>query len=252
MPRLTQQDGMEQVHGNNFQFSAAKMKRLVGASEYTLATIATDVSYSLDGHEKDIELMLKTAAEACQDSARHDSLLLRHLSFSDTVDEGHGFTLLADLKTDQYDGVIKIRSNTALNEATFNAIEATRLRGKQLLDAGYNCNGIVFVITDGMNNIHNVSAAQIRDAIKQVKQTESLESLVTILIGINVKDPMVKDALDNFAKDTGMTHFIAMEDVSRKSLAKLGGFISQSISSTSQALGSGGPSKALSGNSLTI
>ena len=56
--------------------------------------------------------------------------------------------------------------------------------------------------------------------------------------------------LDSFAKDGKFDKYEKINNIDAKSLAKLAEFISKSISAQSQALGTGGPSKALP--SLTI
>ena len=81
----------------------------------------------------------------------------------------------------------------------------------------------------------------IRDKIAQVVQGEKLESLVTILIGINAAN--YRRQLDTFSQEAGLTHYIDMGDVTPQKLAKLEGFVSQSVSSQAQARGTGGPSQ---------
>jgi hypothetical protein len=244
MPLLGQAtDGMETVTAGTFQFSAAKIERLA-SDHFTLGTVVVDVSYSLDGHESELEEMLFTSLQACQTSDEADSL------------EVHGFKLMPDIKlTDpqtgkilaqhEYQGKVVIKSNTALYDATLNAIEASRIRGRQLIDDNYNTNAVIYIITDGMNTTGRTTPKQIRDAIKQVKLTESLESLVTICIGININEPMVRDALQQFVKEAEITHYMEFGKANKSNLAKLGGFISQSLSSSSQAVGSGSPSKMI-------
>ena len=64
-----------------------------------------------------------------------------------------------------------------------------------------------------------------------------------ILIGVNDSDQHLKVVLDKFKNDAGFEEYISLGDVSPSKLAKLAKWISQSISSTSQALGTGGPSQ---------
>jgi hypothetical protein len=52
--------------------------------------------------------------------------------------------------------------------------------------------------------------------------------------------------LDNFKKEAELDEFIDIGSATKSSLSKLANFVSQSISSQSQALGSGGTSKLLS------
>ena len=48
-----------------------------------------------------------------------------------------------------------------------------------------------------------------------------------------------------FKHEAGFQQFVSIKKATEKELAKLGGFISKSISSQSQALGSGGVSQSL-------
>lgn len=68
--------------------------------------------------------------------------------------------------------------------------------------------------------------------------------MMTILIGIN-DDPTVQDGLEKHAKEVGFTQYIKAGNASKDTLSKIAGFVSESISSQSQALGSGGPSQSL-------
>ena len=51
--------------------------------------------------------------------------------------------------------------------------------------------------------------------------------------------------LQSFKDEAGFQQYIFIDRADEKKLAKLGGFISQSISSQSQSLGTGGASKSL-------
>lgn len=78
------------------------------------------------------------------------------------------------------------------------------------------------------------------DAVKN----EEIESLVSILIGVNIT--YCKCFLKNFEEAAGFDQFIDAGNASDKTLARLAAFVSKSISSQSQSLGTGGPSQNLS------
>ena len=59
---------------------------------------------------------------------------------------------MRDFDPSEYDKVVKPRGVTALYDATFAAIESVKVQGKLLADNNYDCNGIVVIITDGMEN----------------------------------------------------------------------------------------------------
>ncbi len=95
--------------GSGFQFSGTTIDDL-GASEYTLVTIALDESGSISGKEDDIEMMLKAAVEACFSSPRSSNLMLRVIRFGSQysrangngVDEIHGFKNLTEIDITKY------------------------------------------------------------------------------------------------------------------------------------------------------
>jgi uncharacterized protein YegL len=117
---------------------------------------------------------------------------------------------------------------------------------KTLVDQDYFCNGILFVLTDGEENSSRVATlAKIKTAMQNVRKNESLESIKMILVGVNDNDTRIKKVLENFKNDAGFDEYISIGDATPAKLAKLANWISQSISSTSQALGTGGPSQTL-------
>ena len=106
-------------------------------------------------------------------------------------------------------------------------------------------NGIVFGITDGCDNASTCSAADVKAALAQAMKTESLESIITILIGVGINDSYVSATLNNFKTEAGFTQYVELAKADAKTLAKLAEFVSKSISAQSQALGTGGPSQPL-------
>lgn len=245
MPRLTG-DEMEShsPQVGNFKYSAVGIDKL-GASEYTLATIVIDVSGSVGGFLAEMTAALKEIINACKYSPRADNLMIRLVIFDDKVDEVHGFKLLPACSPADYDNALRNGGTTALYDAATTAIKSTTDFGKQLTEKEFDVNGIVFVITDGCNNSGVRGVGAVKDALKEATKSEMLESLVSILIAVNMTEPSVAAELNTFHKDAGFTQFVELKDASAKTLAKLAEFVSKSVSSQSQALGTGGPSKSL-------
>ena len=235
------------VPNTTFAYSMTRIADLE-ASEYTQVEIVSDVSPSVEPWKKEMEDQLKVILESCAASPRAQNLLMRHTMFASSVRENHGWKMLSNIVADDYDNCLKISGSTALFDGTLEAVEVMRDSGAKLKASKFTVNGIIFVITDGVDNASHHTPSQIKAALDDIRQKESLESLVTILIGVG------DDAasLGYFQKEAGITHFIAMKDASKSSLAKLAAFISKSISDQSQALGTGGPSKQLTSQSLTI
>lgn len=231
---------------SNFQFSATKLADL-GASEYTLVVIACDASSSVSRYHHQLETMLKTVLKACQKSDRKENLMLRLTQFSNEVTELHGFKLLSTIQETDYNAVLNIGGMTALHAAAVDGVESVTVYGKQLMDQEILTNAIVFVITDGVeNNSRGITADKVAQSVNQSMLNEALESITVVLVGVTEGDMNLNQHLMLFAKEAGITQYIDIGNATAGKLAKLAQFVSQSISSTSQALGSGGPSKPLS------
>jgi len=243
-----------QVALGGFGYSAVRVENL-GATEYTVVSILTDITGSVNGFADQLLEMEQQTIRACQKSPRSDNILVRLLRFNTSVQEQHGFKPLADINPDTDYKTPVPRGATALYDAMYAGVSATNAYAEQLYNQDFLCNGIVVVITDGGDNDSTAAISLIADEVKKATKGEKLESLVTILVGINtsetIRNPIsgnyetVAKVLSHLKDAVGFTHFIDAGDVTPGKLAKLAEFVSQSISSTSQALGTGGPSQAI-------
>lgn len=244
MPRLMQEN-MEtlRIGGKGFTFSGTKIDHL-GATEYTLVTIAVDETGSVSGFADELRKMLVMAVEACKKSPRSDNILVRAITFSDKYPNGvkeiHGFRPLAEIDTAAYPDIVP-GGLTPLCDACYSSIGATNAYGEQLSKQDFGVNGICFVITDGGENRSVATMAMVKEEIRKSVSGEKLESMVSILVGINTKE--CRDALDEFYKEAGLTQYVDAGDATPRRLAKLAQFVSTSVSSQSHALGTGGPSQ---------
>ena len=249
MPRFNPADADLEQHkigGTHFGFSAAKLADL-GSSEYTLVTLVLDVSGSVHSFAKGLEDAVKEAVKSCSRSPRADNLLIRVVRFDDRVEEFHGFRPLADVKIDDYNGVVSSGGMTALFDATYASVKAMTQYGADLTKNDYQVNGIVFILTDGDDNASKTTAKMVAQALAEARSQEAMESILPVLIGVNTDAATgLSTYLEQFKNDAGFTQYVEMAKADEKTLAKLGMFISKSVSSQSQALGSGGPSKSLS------
>lgn len=238
--------------GSGYKFSATKVKEL-GAAEYTLATIVMDASDSVSGFAPQLEQALKTIFKACDKSPRRDNLMLRLTQFSHRLTELHGFKLLKSITEKDYDAVLHIGGSTALFDAVDEAIQATSVYGKQLTSQDFLCNAIVVVVTDGENNTGNImDAAEIKKAVEKCRRAENLESLLLILVGVTNDDVSLNTYLQTVKDDGGFSQYVSIGKATPGKIAKLADFVSQSISSTSTALGSGAPSTPLPPSQFTF
>jgi uncharacterized protein YegL len=104
----------------------------------------------------------------------------------------------------------------------------------------------LFVITDGMDNASKLPAKKVKEALNGAVTSEALESVVSILMGVNVQDAEASRYLRQFHAEAGSTQYVELDKADTKTLARLAEFVSQSISAQSQALGTGGASRSQS------
>jgi uncharacterized protein YegL len=238
--------GLEQhvLKASTYGFSATRIEDL-DASEYTLVTICQDDSSSVAGFKNEMEKTIKAIIEACKKSPRADNLMVRLCTFNTQFQEVHGFKRLQQIKPSDYDGILGGGGMTALYDAATNAVMASNAYGKKLSDNDFAVNAITFFVTDGEDNSSRVTPHQVRDALQAAMKEEALESIVSILVGVNSTNDL-DQYLDMFKNEAGITQYVGIGDATAGKLAKLAEFVSKSISAQSQALGTGGPSQSLS------
>lgn len=224
-----------------FHFSGVRPETL-GATEYTLVTLVLDKTGSVSAFAHELAKVKATVVEACRKSPRADYLLLRVVEFNSTIDEVHGFMPLSQIDPASY-AAPRCGGVTALRDAVFSAVGATNAYAKKLADDDYLTNAIVIVATDGDDNDSRVTEADVSAEIKKGVNGEILESLRTVLVGVNAG--LYRAQLEGFKNNVGIDQYVDVADASAQKLAKLAEFVSRSISAQSQALGTGGPSQAL-------
>ena len=230
---------LEQLNaGSNYRFSATKLNKL-GAAEYTLATIVEDASGSVSGFAASLEQAIKTIFKAMDKSPRRDNLMLRLTQFNDNLRELHGFKLLGSIQEKDYDNVLSIGGMTALYDAVDEGVQATSTYGKSLTAQNFLVNAIVVIVTDGQDNQSSVTPEKIKQAVEDARKAESLESITLILVGVTNDDNNLDAYLQDFVTRAGITQYVSIGKATPGKIAKLAQFVSQSISSTSAALGSG-------------
>lgn len=226
------------IHGTAYGFSAVRIEEL-GATEYTLVAIAADASGSVAGFSRQIEACMAEIAKSCGQSPRADNLLLRVCAFDDVVHEVHGFRPLPAGKKDDYRGCTKHGGCTALYDAAVNAVASIGEYASTLSDADYECNGILFVITDGGDNASTARVADLAHALSTATRSTHLDSLVSVLVGVNVAAPELRRYLEDLHEQAGFTAYVELPRADAATLAKLARFVSRSVARQSQALGTG-------------
>jgi uncharacterized protein YegL len=234
--------------GSGYQFSATKIKDL-GSTQYTLVTICCDASPSVSAFKDQLEKCLETIVVSCGKSAIRDNLLIRLTQFDGKITELHGFKLLKDIDaTKDYANILNMAGNsTNLFDAADEAVGAVVTYGKKLAEQDFLVNAVTFLLTDGQDNDSAISsAAELGKRIAANRGTEkALESLNTVLIGVTRDDANLNSYLQAVKDDAGFNQYVSIGTATAGKLAKLAQWVSQSISSTSSALGSGAPSQPL-------
>jgi len=229
----------------SIEFSAVRPGELEELA-YTLVGIAVDITGSVMGFEDLLLECLKESVRGCEKAPRSENLLIRASQFSSMVgnEEIHGFRLLADIDVDQVYQPFNCGGGTPLFDATEDHLAAIQTYGEQLFDEeDMDVNAVLFVITDGDDNVSRATPSTIKDRVQSIKKNEKIESVQIVLIGVNIDDARIKQRLAEFKDEAELDEYIDAGDASKGTLAKIAGFVSQSVSSTSQALGSGGPSQ---------
>lgn len=246
MPKIKDvQDMAEFKTAAKYKFSGIDVEDFEGAAEQTLVGIIQDVSGSVHPYQKEMTDCLKTILGACQQDPRAENQMVRLVLFNERLEEVHGFRFLADIDPDEYNDILAPGGGTALFDGTHTAIEAVQTYGESLVDAGVDVNAILFVITDGDDNSSKYGPKQIKELLEKVRSSEKIESILVVLVGITDNRAFIQNYLDNFKDEARLDAFVDIGDATKSSLAKLAKFISQSISSQSKSLNSGGASKIL-------
>lgn len=243
MPKLIDTVLDPRKTASNFHFTGQKVTELT-ESEYTLVGLAVDTSTSTAGFKKALDESYGIVIKGCRLSPRASNLLLRTTEFNDRVIEKHGFVPLTSLQEDGMD--FRCRGSTSLLDAILDQIEAIALYGKDLAARDRFANALIVIVTDGQENRSSVAnEAKILAAIEKIRKDEILESLKIVLIGLGADNSPDKPILEKLKNDTNLDQFLWVGEATPRKLARVGDFVSRSISAASQSLGTGGPSKNL-------
>ncbi len=226
------------IDGTTFGYSGTRIEDL-GSSEYTLVSIAADQSGSVHSFRSGIEDCLAAIATASRAHPRSDHLMLRLTAFDNQLHEVHGFKPVRTCDPGAYASSLRAGGSTALYDAAHNAVSSVVGYGKDLTERGFTVNGVVLVITDGLDNASAVTPERVAEAVSAAITSESLEGVTTILVGVNVTQPSVGQALMALSTAAGFDHYLELGDADVPTLARLADFATRSIALSSTALGAG-------------
>lgn len=231
------------IPGGNYGYTAMP-PNFVASFRSTLAVGLLDESGSTNSFAKKMENFCKELLKSLRKSDEADAIIYRQCHFASGYREVHGFTPLANLNENQYDGCYISNGETACYDSCVRVINELGDYGKQHKSTHRLCNGFLFVVTDGMDSCSSNSPRQIREALEKLVSDESMESVFTVLIGVN-DNPTIQTHLQDLCQEIGFTKYIPLSKADEKSLSHLAGWVSQQLQSQSQSLGTGGPSQAL-------
>jgi len=256
MPKLNDTN-LQNFSGGHFGYSGTKMVELekIG-NQFSLANIVVDDTGSIFDFKDKLEFAIKESIRALQLSPRANNILVRVTAFSTSINnnlqEIHGWRLLSSINLDDYSGILSASGFTPLNDATIDGLDAINNYATECANQNIDTNAILIVITDGEENRSKFGIERVVKAKTDCIKNEALESIVSLLVGVNIQDARLAGLLNDFKVQGKFDQFEKLEDASQKSIARLVGFISKSVSLSSQSLGSGGPSQAIISGSLTI
>ena len=235
------------IPGTNFTFSGKRVDDNLGASEFTLTVLCVDESPSVSAFKDALNKAVQNIVASLNDSPRADSMMLRLVAFNEDVRQIHGFKPFPECSPGDYaDAICPSGRATALFDACFTGIESVAGYSKLLDKKDYSSNAIIYIMTDGWDNVSSMRPADVKKAVDALTLGEVVESVMTVLIGVNV-DPNsgTNTELEKFQKEAGIDRYISIGDASPKSMAKLTNFVVSQTSSQSQAMGSGAPSQSV-------
>lgn len=245
MPRLK---NMKDYNFGQFVFTAVRPDSL-DEPEYTIVNIVTDMTGSVELFADQLLEMEKQVIRDAQRSPYGKRLIVRLTRFNNALNrnnqnEVYGFKAVGSVDVDADHLPFHPSGATPLIDATYDASKAVLEYSKELYQQDYNVNGLVVIITDGEENAsHKVDYTELEKLIEGAVRSEMLDSFKTILIGINTQ--YCATALQEFKDRCGIDQYVDAGEVKEGTIGKIGRFISQSISSASQALGTGSPSQNL-------
>ena len=119
-----------------------------------------------------------------------------------------------------------------------NSVSAMNVYGRDLVDHGFAANGIVFVLTDGGDNGSTATARMVGDTLNNAVSGEYLESMTSVLVGVNVSGGFA-NSLMKFSGKAGFSQYIELDRADANTLSGLADFASRSVVAQSMMLGTG-------------
>jgi hypothetical protein len=222
-----------------------KPERLV-AAEYTLVTLVLAKTQATVEFTERLHRIKRKVVESClkehrPDYQRAELVLLRVTQFDDQVHEVHGFLPLPQVDAGGY-VTSECKGRGQLHVAAFEAVGVTTAFARTLAERDYLVNGLVVVVTCDWDDGSAKSLERATGATRGEAGDGNLESLKTILI--DVASQGGEERRHAVSKALGFSADLGTDDADDLTIDRVVEFIAREVVATSQALGTGGPSKA--------
>lgn len=191
------------------------------------AVFAIDVSSSVGSYVNELNAGINDFVERMQKSHVSDKLFVSMVEFNSNVRVRTGFQPISQIPVIDFSS--SIGGMTALFEGVKTALKNALDYRNNLENAGVNCKSLLFVITDGDNNMPGEASdvkAIITDLLKEERNFASFES---ILFGIGKG---MEGYFNSAASDMGIKNVATIADTPDQ-IKSMINFISSSVSSAS-------------------
>jgi len=197
----------------------------VQEEEVILLGIAMDISGSVSGFERELNEAFRDFTEELQKSHAAPKIMVKVVEFGQKVYEKTGYVPLSQL--DPKAMHFKPRDGaTCLYAAAKRIVESTVDYREQLEKTGINVKVLLFIITDGDDNVPTTKPKEVADILDELaKEERNIMAFDTILFGVG-SDASI---FTNAQKDMHFKH-LAVVGQTGKEIRKMINIISQSVS----------------------
>jgi len=244
------------VPQTGFRFTAPPLA-VFEEQRYTIVGVTTDQSGSIYKVRGDLFTMNEQIDTDLKAGAGKHTIIVRRTAFTshfpNNVREQHGFLPALAVDPNTHFPIVNSHGEyggTPLADGVMETILAAKEQAMQLITV----QGVPLVnlalafLTDGGETGSRYTPSDIKAAIEQILAEGEIESIVTILVGVDCPvGHLNRQRLEDFQQAAGLSKFIPFEDMTPGAFGQVARVISQTFTSSSQALGSGGPSKFVQG-----
>jgi len=202
-------------------------------TEYTLFQLVLDASGSACAYSQAMEHLIKDVVRSCSGFDRNN-LLLRVSLVGTTAVELHGFRSINKCDPADYDDVVRYGGVSALYDAIIDAVEAVNDLSQRLTEFGCSTNGVVVVVTDGMEYGSVAWPAMVKKTLERMTVFGSRSLVLAGIVGV----PVCKEAIESlhqFRDSIGFTGYLELDGLDANALMYLRDFVCRLVQPTTEA-----------------